>query len=248
MKSSQKRSRTRDVPTHPAVKKAPELTGEVFGVPGHTVAVGRGSHTGVVRWLTPDREFGFVELERGGQVFVHTHATGGALPKPARRGELVRIEIKTSKALPPAKTILATMNFDPVVMKKAERTPTRARARGAGRTADEPDEAARPCGRAGADKTARDRFDKLAKRWLAESRHMSDVTAMVMLPSYQEIVGIGPDAVPLMLERLKRAPEHWFWALRAITGANPVPDADRGRVSAMAQEWVNWGHEHGVID
>ena len=38
-----------------------------------------------------------------------------------------------------------------------------------------------------------------------------------------------------------------FWALEAITGENPVPAADRGKVQKMADAWVAWGREQGLI-
>jgi hypothetical protein len=69
---------------------------------------------------------------------------------------------------------------------------------------------------------------------------------MVMLPSYQKIIGMGWAAVPLMLEDLKNEPRHWFWALRAITDVNPVPPQDAGNVRKMADAWVKWGRQNSI--
>lgn len=33
---------------------------------------------------------------------------------------------------------------------------------------------------------------------------------------------MGEAAVPLILRDLEHQPDHWFWALREITQANPV--------------------------
>jgi hypothetical protein len=33
---------------------------------------------------------------------------------------------------------------------------------------------------------------------------------MAMLPPYQQIIGMGPPAVPLILEELRREPDQWF--------------------------------------
>jgi hypothetical protein len=55
----------------------------------------------------------------------------------------------------------------------------------------------------------------------------------------------GQPVVPLILQALEREPDHWFWALEAITGANPVREEERGRIKQMAAVWVPWGRENG---
>jgi len=67
-----------------------------------------------------------------------------------------------------------------------------------------------------------------------------------MLPSYQSIIGMGEEALPLILAQLKSErdePDQWFWALRAITGANPVRPEDQGNFAKMAQAWLQWANE-----
>jgi hypothetical protein len=39
---------------------------------------------------------------------------------------------------------------------------------------------------------------------------------------------------------------HWFWALKAIAGVDPVAPEDRGRVEAMREAWLRWGREQGL--
>ena len=70
---------------------------------------------------------------------------------------------------------------------------------------------------------------------------------MAMLRPYQQIIGMGTAAVPLILEELQREPDQWFWALECITEENPVPPQDAGRVRAMAEAWVRWGIERGFL-
>ncbi len=90
-----------------------------------------------------------------------------------------------------------------------------------------------------------ERFRQLVARWKAERGPTSFVAEMATHAAYQQIIGMGPSAVPLLLRELERAPDHWFWALRAITGVNPVPPESRGRVGAMAEAWLRWGREQG---
>ena len=90
-----------------------------------------------------------------------------------------------------------------------------------------------------------ERFSRLVEKWRSETAFVSSVTDMAMHPAYQEIIGMGNDAVPLILAELERAPDHWFWALKAITGADPVPDEAKGRVEEMARAWLRWARMHG---
>lgn len=90
-----------------------------------------------------------------------------------------------------------------------------------------------------------EKFERLKTEWDRSSAHMSSITDIVMLPSYQEILGMGKTAIPLILHELENEPAHWFWALRAITGEDPVPAESRGRVREMAQAWIEWGHRKG---
>jgi hypothetical protein len=88
-------------------------------------------------------------------------------------------------------------------------------------------------------------FLQLAEQWRRETGMMSLVTKMSMHPAYQRIIGMGQPVVPLILREIEREPDHWFWALQAITGANPVQSEQRGRLQQMAAAWVQWGKENG---
>jgi hypothetical protein len=88
-------------------------------------------------------------------------------------------------------------------------------------------------------------FDDWARQWKSETRYVSSTSDMVLHPAYQRIIGLGPAAVPLILDELRREPNHWFWALKAITGEDPVPPADRGRLDRMTAAWLAWGQRAG---
>jgi hypothetical protein len=71
---------------------------------------------------------------------------------------------------------------------------------------------------------------------------------MILAPSYQRVIGLGPKAVPAILVELAKQPDHWFWALNAITGVNPVKAEWAGNLRAMTDAWVSWGEEQGLLD
>ena len=68
-----------------------------------------------------------------------------------------------------------------------------------------------------------------------------------MLRPYQQIIGLGPSVLPLLLRELARETDHWFWALEAIAGQNPVPAEAVGNVAAMAEAWLAWGRREGLL-
>lgn len=93
---------------------------------------------------------------------------------------------------------------------------------------------------------AAQRFRALAARWREECGHLSSVTEMILHPAYQQIIGMGPSVLPHVLDELERRPDHWFWALRAITGEDPVRQHNRGRVREMAKDWLEWAERQRV--
>lgn len=93
----------------------------------------------------------------------------------------------------------------------------------------------------------RDRFFRLAHDWKQTTAYCSSVTKMSMHPAYQQIIGMGEKAVPLILGELAREPDHWFWALHAITGTNPAANEDAGNVDRMAKSWLDWGRVRGYF-
>lgn len=89
------------------------------------------------------------------------------------------------------------------------------------------------------------KFQALTAQWKQETRHLSLMSDIVLNTAYQQIVGMGMPAVPLLLQELQDQPDHWFWALRAITGENPILPDDRGHITKMAEAWLQWGRDRG---
>lgn len=90
-------------------------------------------------------------------------------------------------------------------------------------------------------------FDELVEEWREGTKFSSSLTHMVLHPAYQRIIGIGPEAVPMILRELQHRPAQWFWALRSITGEDPVDPEDAGRVRKMTEAWLDWGRKRGYL-
>ena len=89
------------------------------------------------------------------------------------------------------------------------------------------------------------RFRALVRQWKDATLLMSSITDMATHPAYQQMIGMGQAALPWILDELRRDPDQWFWALKAITGEDPVPPADRGNMARMTQNWLSWAKNHG---
>ena len=86
---------------------------------------------------------------------------------------------------------------------------------------------------------------RLVQQWRAETEFSSSLTEMAAHPAYQRIIGMGRLALPMIFRELAAEPGHWFWALKAITGCDPVPPSHRGNIELMAADWLTWGKSRG---
>ena len=56
---------------------------------------------------------------------------------------------------------------------------------------------------------------------------------------------MGEAAVPFLLNELRLRPGHWFWALKQITGENPMRPEHAGNLRRMTEDWLTWGEKNG---
>jgi len=91
------------------------------------------------------------------------------------------------------------------------------------------------------------RFNALANKWRRETRNLSSTSKKLANPAYRDIVGMGLQTIPWIIERLHDGPRHWFFALMEITGENPVDASLEGNLPAMVRAWEHWGKTHGKV-
>lgn len=85
------------------------------------------------------------------------------------------------------------------------------------------------------------RFYKLKKQWYSDVAGYSSTTCMIKHSSYQEIIAMGPKAVPLIMNDLqKNGPNFWFYALRLLTNIDPVITGHQGYILKITDDWLNW--------
>jgi hypothetical protein len=95
-------------------------------------------------------------------------------------------------------------------------------------------------------------FLRHARKWRRDTKHLSSPVDRYLHPSYARIIAItaaaGQAGLRVMLTDLQEHQNDWFYALRSITGQNPVTSSMAGDVPRMIQAWIKWGQERGVID
>ena len=90
-------------------------------------------------------------------------------------------------------------------------------------------------------------FERLATEWKRETAHLSSPSMIAEHSAYQQIIGMGSVAIPMILRDLNEAAAHWYWALRSIARESPIRPEDRGNIDAMRAAWLDWGERHQYI-
>ncbi len=83
-------------------------------------------------------------------------------------------------------------------------------------------------------------FEQLKQNWLKETMLSSNPNEICQNSNYQEIIALGKEAIPLILEDWETTNNHWFHALNVITGENPVKPEHRGRIKLMKKDWIDF--------
>jgi len=89
-------------------------------------------------------------------------------------------------------------------------------------------------------------FERLAASWERDTLLVSSPSEAAMHDSYQKIIGLGLQVVPLLLQRLRDTRRNYFWALNAITHRDPAERSET--VGEAIDAWLAWGSDNGYID
>ena len=93
-------------------------------------------------------------------------------------------------------------------------------------------------------------FNELASQWYRETRMLSFVRQKVSNICYQNIIGMGKEALPFIFKELSKGKGDWIYAIERITRVteknNPVP------VGASYKEaiaiWMQWASDNGHLN
>jgi hypothetical protein len=96
-----------------------------------------------------------------------------------------------------------------------------------------------------------DKFMSIAKMWKRETMMSSLVAEKITNLNYQTIIGLGmtykEKILYLILKDLEQEQEYWHYALKSITGENPVPKGMVNNLDVVRQSWLQWARENNKI-
>jgi hypothetical protein len=91
-------------------------------------------------------------------------------------------------------------------------------------------------------------FQQLTQTWRSETNYLSNLGAAAENPAHQQIVKLGEEAIPLILEDYKKGGSWWALTLMEITGINLVTEEIAGKYDEVRDIWLTWGVENGYIE
>ena len=94
-----------------------------------------------------------------------------------------------------------------------------------------------------------ERFRALVKQWRRETELSGHLSKVVMAPSYQRIMAMGPEIIPLILQELSKSSGHWFWALHNLVpdGEDPAENIGATTIKDASRAWLDWGQSKGYL-
>ena len=94
--------------------------------------------------------------------------------------------------------------------------------------------------------SAEELFRELKEQWKTDTQFLSSTNEIAIHPAYQRIIALGETVLPYLIRDVEAGAAHWFWALKAITGIDPVDPEHRGNRKSMASDWLRWAREEGM--
>lgn len=88
-------------------------------------------------------------------------------------------------------------------------------------------------------------FRESLQEWKQGTKFSSSTSDLITHPAYLRIIGLGSPVLPYLLAELRAHPDHWFWALEAISGTDPAGPNDNFDV--RVEKWLMWGSKLGLI-
>jgi hypothetical protein len=96
------------------------------------------------------------------------------------------------------------------------------------------------------EETVEQRVRRLLATWREQTGYLSSSTARVAHPAYRELIALGAAALPFVFRDLDQTLDgHLSSALVAITGAQPVPAEEGGKIRKVAERWLAWARQNG---
>jgi hypothetical protein len=88
-------------------------------------------------------------------------------------------------------------------------------------------------------------FASLVRDWKRDTEDYSVIAKRYRHHAYKAILDMKERAVPMILNELRREPDHWFAALEQLTGKNPARQAKT--FYEAVDLWIAWAISEDLI-
>ncbi len=89
-------------------------------------------------------------------------------------------------------------------------------------------------------------FDDYKSTWEEETIFSSSISEITNNTAYRTIIGLGQKVLPFIIDDLKKNDNHWFYALEALTGQNPIKENHKGIIPLMRDDWLKWAEDNNI--
>lgn len=87
-------------------------------------------------------------------------------------------------------------------------------------------------------------FLQLKDKWKSETLYYSSSSLIFNNSAYKEIIALGSKTIPWIIRELKKTNDHWFYALKKISGENPINPDNYGIITKMKEDWIKWAQKN----
>lgn len=87
-------------------------------------------------------------------------------------------------------------------------------------------------------------FLQLKDKWKSETLYYSSSSHIFNNSAYREIISLGSKTIPWIIRELKKTNDHWFYALKKISGENPIKPDHYGVITKMKEDWIEWAQKN----
>lgn len=91
------------------------------------------------------------------------------------------------------------------------------------------------------------KYEHYYSMWFEATAHYSVTNDKLKHPTFKEILKLGPQIIPIILENMRNGKYIFFEALIILAKENPIKPEHLGDIEKMTQDWIDWGMEKGHI-
>lgn len=90
----------------------------------------------------------------------------------------------------------------------------------------------------------REQFEINYELWTEQTLYMSSIDGMLQTPSALQLLSMGTDIIPFIIEKQTPEPDLVMFFLHRLVEGDPLKDyfdkKDCGNIAAISKAWIDW--------